>query len=199
MPEGPRSPAPPSLTRPPAFSCMSSQSPGAVRVSVRGELDMATAPRLEEVLERASTQGELVVVDLRRLDLIDSAGAHSLVSCDGLIRSRGGTMLVVLGAGPVARSFDLMELEQVLQVVERLPTTTDRDAVYGHAQATNAIRRQHPDPVHARLTIAAWLLESMTDQRDELRDRVSRLEAELLHLVSQPPSDLGSSIPPPML
>jgi anti-anti-sigma factor len=49
---------------------------GASRITLRGELDLATAPRLEHALADA---GEDVVIDLRGLTFMDSTGVRVLL------------------------------------------------------------------------------------------------------------------------
>jgi len=49
-----------------------------VRVVVAGELDVATAPRLEECLRRLHARGRHVVLDLARVEFIDVSGARVL-------------------------------------------------------------------------------------------------------------------------
>jgi anti-sigma B factor antagonist len=52
----------------------------AAVISIRGELDLASSPALEEELERvAKSDATLVVVDLRNLEFMDSTGLSVLV------------------------------------------------------------------------------------------------------------------------
>jgi anti-anti-sigma factor len=53
---------------------------GAVRIEVEGELDMATAPELEDMLRRQIGAGNRVVLDLAAVTFIDSTGLHTIVS-----------------------------------------------------------------------------------------------------------------------
>jgi len=53
---------------------------GPVRIEVEGELDLATAPKLEETLRRELAAGKQVVLDLAALTFIDSTGLHTIVS-----------------------------------------------------------------------------------------------------------------------
>ncbi|MGI9082213.1 MAG: STAS domain-containing protein, partial [Thermoleophilaceae bacterium] len=52
---------------------------GAAWVYVAGELDVATAPQLEQTLREAQSEARLVVLDLRELTFVDSAGVHVIV------------------------------------------------------------------------------------------------------------------------
>jgi anti-sigma B factor antagonist len=66
---------------PEAFSVRTEQYGEAAVVVPTGELDLATAPALEEALERAF-QGDSarVVLDLRELEFIDSSGLRTLLT-----------------------------------------------------------------------------------------------------------------------
>ncbi|MGN6276021.1 MAG: STAS domain-containing protein [Solirubrobacterales bacterium] len=65
-------------TEPPAtpFSVLSENEGGATVISVVGELDLSTAPQLEECLRSAEAN---VVVDLSACEFIDSTGIALLV------------------------------------------------------------------------------------------------------------------------
>lgn len=56
---------------------------GAIRVEVRGELDMYTAPALTQVLRLARQDGATCIeLDLSGLSFIDVRGAHELVASE---------------------------------------------------------------------------------------------------------------------
>jgi anti-anti-sigma factor len=85
-------------------------------VAAHGELDLATAPALGDVL--AGRRGS-IVVDLRGLEFIDVRGAHALLDADAEARS-GGTDLRLL-LGPVAeRLLRILELRDRFRVREPL-------------------------------------------------------------------------------
>jgi anti-sigma B factor antagonist len=74
--------------------CISEVGP-TLRLAVRGELDMANAATLAAALERADQEGTTsVVVDMSRLEFIDSTGiavlvaAHRRLNEDGTERLR---------------------------------------------------------------------------------------------------------------
>ena len=73
----------------PAFVCTCRDAGrDAVWVRAEGELDIATAPRIERTLRRAELRARLVVLDLRQLTFIDCSGVHRIV--DAAIRAPGG-------------------------------------------------------------------------------------------------------------
>jgi anti-anti-sigma factor len=76
------------------FACSHTNGgPDVARVHVGGELDIATAPRLERTLD--ASQARLVVLDLRELSFIDSCGLHAIVNA-GIRARRAGRRLVLV-------------------------------------------------------------------------------------------------------
>jgi anti-sigma B factor antagonist len=86
-------------------------------VSVAGELDVLTIPRLATTLDDVVRRrhGD-VVMDLIRTEFIDSLGLHALLSVQRRLaeRSRGFT---VICDGPVRHSIELARLTEALNVV----------------------------------------------------------------------------------
>ena len=79
------------------------------RVTVRGELDIATAPALERALIEQSTIGRTVVLDLRELSFIDATGLRLLVRTNARAR-RDGIEFAVVPGPRVRRLLDLCGL-----------------------------------------------------------------------------------------
>ncbi len=70
---------------------------GIHRISVRGELDLETAPRLEESLTAArSGEGISVLIDLSECEFIDSSGVSLIVGCWRDLEQKGGDERMVL-------------------------------------------------------------------------------------------------------
>ena len=70
---------------------------GIHRISVRGELDLETAPRLEEALTAArSGEGISVLIDLSGCEFIDSSGVSLIVGCWRDLEQKGGEERLVL-------------------------------------------------------------------------------------------------------
>jgi anti-anti-sigma factor len=88
-----------------------------------GELDMASAPELEEQAQRlcARPASELVL-DLSRLQFIDSAGLYAILRVRALCNEHTCEFCLTPGARPVQRVFE------VTRLLDRLPfRTTERD------------------------------------------------------------------------
>lgn len=62
----------------------------AVRVAVSGEIDVASAPRLEEHLERELSAGRDVELDLAQVSFIDSSGIRVLIGASRGSAEGGG-------------------------------------------------------------------------------------------------------------
>jgi anti-anti-sigma factor len=67
---------------------------GGVRITVRGELDLATAPRLRDAL--ADPGGRVVLVDLRGLTFMDSTGVRTLLQANEDAASAGSELRFLL-------------------------------------------------------------------------------------------------------
>jgi anti-anti-sigma factor len=85
-------------------------SHGAV-VTLRGELDLATAPELERVLhEIMETQPGRILIDLRRLLFIDCTGLSPIIRAQQHARANGYLLALRRGPPQVQRLFQLTEL-----------------------------------------------------------------------------------------
>jgi anti-anti-sigma factor len=69
------------------------------RVVVAGELDLLTAPRLQAVLDKLVAAGDMrhLVLDLRKLEFIDSTGVAMIYSLEQLARQDGFDAAFVRG------------------------------------------------------------------------------------------------------
>ena len=80
----------------------------AVVIGVSGELDLASSPALEQELERgAAAHAELVIVDLRNLEFMDSTGLSVLVRAHQRATEKGQRFGVVKGPQQVQRLLSL--------------------------------------------------------------------------------------------
>jgi len=86
---------------------------------LRGEIDTANAARIEaELLEAVCRGTGDVVLDLTDVAFIDSSGLGSLVAVAAEVRTRGGHLAIVPGPPHVRRVFDLLQLDELLEVVD---------------------------------------------------------------------------------
>ena len=77
---------------------------GAERMELRGELDIGTAPKLEQAVERALEDGcRDVVLDLSGTTLLDSSGLGALLRAKRSVDASQGSMTVHSPPGSEAR------------------------------------------------------------------------------------------------
>lgn len=86
-----------------------------VRLRVAGELDIATAPELQSVVDRVARAGRTLVLDLSHLEFIDSIGVSLIYRLHVRAREDGLGLRLVPGRRAVMRVFDLTGL------TDRLP------------------------------------------------------------------------------
>jgi len=88
-------------------------------IAVAGELDLASGPELEAELERISgPETQLLVVDLRRLEFMDSTGLSILVRAHQRLAEEGCEMGLVRGSSQVQRLLDLTGVAERLTLVD---------------------------------------------------------------------------------
>jgi anti-sigma B factor antagonist len=90
-------------------------------LSVRGEVDVYTAPRLREKLVELVAQGNYrIVVDLEGVDFLDSTGLGVLVGGLKRLRSHGGDMLLVATHQRILKVFEITGLTKVFSIHDSL-------------------------------------------------------------------------------
>jgi len=100
------------------------QRPGQTRVVLIGELDIASTGGLEEQLAAIEVNSPgMLVLDLRRVEFIDSTGLRALIAADERARTEGRRLAVVRGPNAVARLLTVTQLDQRFEIVD------DPDAV----------------------------------------------------------------------
>jgi anti-sigma B factor antagonist len=89
-----------------------------VVVSVTGDLDLWSAPALEQRLRQCVEAGRCwIVVDLTRASFLDSSGLGALTASMRRVERRGGRLAVVRPDGQLRRVFELTGLARILNVV----------------------------------------------------------------------------------
>ncbi len=91
---------------------------GGVTLSLSGELDLSTTERLERAVEtNVDGKPELLVLDLRELDFLDSAGLKIMLRLQQKVTGNGGRLVLVKGPRRVHRVFELTGAEEELSFV----------------------------------------------------------------------------------
>jgi anti-sigma B factor antagonist len=103
----------------PPLDVTTEQRPGQVRVILIGELDIASADGLEKQLAAIEVDSPAtLVLDLRRVDFIDSTGLRALIAADERARSEGRRLAMVSGPEAVARVLAVTQLDQRFEIVD---------------------------------------------------------------------------------
>ena len=90
---------------------------GQATVTVRGELDLFTAPRLHEALAQSIDLGaRRVVVDLAKVTFIDSTALGVLIAVGKELRAGEGSLAIVCQNGNVRRILELTGLDAAFAV-----------------------------------------------------------------------------------
>jgi len=82
---------------------------------VSGELDLQTAPELEETLGRTAREAREVVLDLSEVTFVDSTGISLIVQTDAESRQDGFGLAMTVSP-PVLRVLRLCDLERLLPI-----------------------------------------------------------------------------------
>ncbi len=79
-----------------------------------GELDLGTSPMLRQAVVAEVADGHNhLVIDMSRVDFIDSAGLGSIIGALRRVRSHDGHLLLVCSQQQVRRAFEMCDLDRV--------------------------------------------------------------------------------------
>ncbi len=90
-------------------------------IQLRGELDIASAPQVSELLDGLSSgDGDVrhVVIDLRGLTFMDARGLRELIRQQGNARENRQNLAVVRGRKAIERLLALTAVEELLVMVD---------------------------------------------------------------------------------
>lgn len=98
---------------------------GFTVLSVRGEVDVYTAPRLREKLVELVSEGKYrIVVDLEGVDFLDSTGLGVLVGGLKRLRSHDGDLTLVCTQHRILKVFEITGLTKVFAIHDSVDTAT---------------------------------------------------------------------------
>ncbi|HUR22718.1 MAG TPA: STAS domain-containing protein [Acidimicrobiales bacterium] len=90
---------------------------GFAVLSVRGEVDVYTAPRFRERLIELVSEGKhKIIVDLEGVDFLDSTGLGVLVGGLKRLRSHDGDLLLVCTQSRILKVFEITGLTKVFSI-----------------------------------------------------------------------------------
>ena len=101
-----------------------SERDDGIHVELTGELDISSASSVESRLievEQREPVPERVILDLRRVNFIDSTGLSMIINADGRARKAGRRLTIVSGDGVPRRILRTVGLEDKLEVLTDLP------------------------------------------------------------------------------
>lgn len=91
----------------------------ATTLALSGELDLLSCPVLERAInEVAVSEAELIVVDLRGLEFMDSTGLHLILQAQQRAHDAGRRFALVRGGDQVQRLFELSGVTDGLTIVD---------------------------------------------------------------------------------
>ena len=91
-----------------------SQQGASTVVTLEGDIDMHTAPRLRESLRELSGESGVVVVDLAAVQFLDSSGVGAFVGAAALFLEAGGSLRL---AGPPPRVQKVFRISRLAEVI----------------------------------------------------------------------------------
>jgi anti-anti-sigma factor len=91
-----------------------------VFVSLRGELDLLATTELEPELERLAElpDVDIVAVDLRGLDFLDSSGLRAVICARDRLEESERRLVLVRGPSAVQRVFEITRMTERLEFVD---------------------------------------------------------------------------------
>jgi anti-anti-sigma factor len=99
-----------------------SERADGVLVQLSGELDISTAPNVEaRLLDLERGSPARLIIDLRRVNFIDSTGLSMIINADGRARKDGRRLTIVSGDGVPRRILRTVGLEDRLDVHSEPP------------------------------------------------------------------------------
>ncbi len=99
---------------------------GNVVVALRGEIDLQNSPEVRRALIEQLTEHRNVVVDLARVDYIDSSGIACFVEAYQLARSQGMRFCLAAVSAQAMRVLKLARLDEVFVIFERVDQAVAR-------------------------------------------------------------------------
>ena len=107
-------------TPPEEFAISAADRDGRAHLTLSGELDLATAPELEQLVNERIDSSQEVVIDLRGLEFMDSSGIRVLVAAHARAGRTGTRLFIVRPASgsAVAKIVEVSGLDGELNLVD---------------------------------------------------------------------------------
>ena len=108
-----------------ALSCAVATAGGVVRVTVSGEIDLDTAPLLDDALGRAEDLAGAMILDLSGVEFIGCRGAQLLLATEHRVRACGDQVALDGASDVVTRLLYLLGVAEMFGLTAA-PTPTAR-------------------------------------------------------------------------
>jgi anti-sigma B factor antagonist len=96
-------------------------NPPSAAVVLDGQMDIATCPAIRRFLMAAISGGDVhLAVDVSGVAFIDASGIGVLVAAANRARQAGGGLTLLAPSPQVRRLLDILRLDAVLPIAERL-------------------------------------------------------------------------------
>ncbi len=103
----------------PAFDLRVVRTDLGMRLAPCGELDIATAPQLQEAIADATANGvSELVLDLRELTFMDSTGLRTLAQANLKAQKAGTTLSIWRGSRQIERVLEISGLGPLLPLAD---------------------------------------------------------------------------------
>jgi anti-sigma B factor antagonist len=93
------------------------QRDGVAVLSLRGEIDVYTAPRMRQaIVDLVDAGSHNIVIDMEKVDFLDSTGLGVLVEGLKRVRTRGGSLSLVVTQDKIVKIFDITGLNKAFPI-----------------------------------------------------------------------------------
>lgn len=107
---------------------------------IAGEIDVYTAPELREcVIQLIGSGTRYLIADLRRVDFLDSTGLGALVGSLKRLRTRDGSLTLVISAGRIQEIFRITGLDRAFALHPSVPDAMNTDQHWHEAIASEGL------------------------------------------------------------
>src|SRR4051794_21076429 len=97
-----------------ALTLQTSRGDGQARVAAEGEIDLSTCGELREAVLSCADRAGRLLLDLQRIEFIDTTGLGTLLELRSTLQARGVLFEIVAADGPVRQAVDVTGLGHLL-------------------------------------------------------------------------------------
>jgi anti-anti-sigma factor len=98
----------------PPLTIMTSRTGSETRLVAAGEIDLSTVGELRDAVLQAAAGADRVLLDLTRLDFIDTTGLGCLLELRSTLQGRGALFEIAADEGPVRQAVHVTGLGHLL-------------------------------------------------------------------------------------